>query len=224
MATVSGETHGYPAKRQAIMDAAAEVFLREGYTRTSVDAIAAAAGVSKQTIYNHFGDKERLLLAITSAVQDAAVEQQTEVLAAARERLFKADGPQRLREELVDLTAQWIRLVMSERLSALRNLVYTEALHQPQLAESWQRNGPRRIIPQLGALLADLGEAGILDIPPDVAAAPERLAHQLTGSASFEVQSSDVYVKHHAMPESAAETRAAIGHGVDFFLRAYAPR
>jgi TetR/AcrR family transcriptional regulator, mexJK operon transcriptional repressor len=224
MATVSGETHGYPAKRQAIMDAAAEVFLHEGYTRTSVDAIAAAAGVSKQTIYNHFGDKERLLLAITTAVQDAAVTQQEAVLAAARERLLKADGPERLREELIDLTTQWIRLVMSERLSALRNLVYTEALHQPRLAENWQRNGPRRIIPQLGALLAELGAAGILDIPPEVAAVPERLAHQLTGSASYEVQSSDMYVQHHAMLDGSAATRAAIGHGVDLFLRAYAPR
>ncbi|HEY3867754.1 MAG TPA: TetR/AcrR family transcriptional regulator [Actinocrinis sp.] len=224
MATVSGETHGYPAKRQAILDAAAEVFLREGYTRTSVDAIAAAAGVSKQTIYNHFGDKERLLLAITSAVQDAAVEQQETLIEAARGRLLKADGPQQLREELVDLTEQWIRLAMSERLSALRNLVYSEALHQPQLAENWQRNGPRRIFPKLGALLADLGAGGVLDIPPEIAAVPERLAHQLTGSASYEWQSSDLYVKHHEMPDSAAETRAAIGHGVDFFLRAYGPR
>lgn len=224
MATASGETHGYPAKRQAIMDAAAEVFLREGYTRASVDAIAAVAGVSKQTIYNHFGDKERLLLAVTAAVQDVVLKQQEAMLATARERLFKADSPQRLREELIDLTTQWIRLVMSERLSALRNLVYSEALRQPGLAESWQANGPRRIFPQLGALLADLGAAGILDIPPQIAAVPGRLAHQLTGAASYEVQTSDVYVKHHRLPDSSAEARASVGHGVDFFLRAYAPR
>ncbi|WP_372442703.1 TetR/AcrR family transcriptional regulator [Streptomyces pactum] len=40
-----------------------EVFLREGYQRASVDTIADAARVSKQTVYNHFGDKERLFIA-----------------------------------------------------------------------------------------------------------------------------------------------------------------
>lgn len=52
-----------PAKREAILHAAVAVFLREGYARASVEAIADRAGVSKQTVYNHFGDKERLFLA-----------------------------------------------------------------------------------------------------------------------------------------------------------------
>ncbi|MER6144764.1 TetR/AcrR family transcriptional regulator [Streptomyces sparsogenes] len=53
----------HPAKRQAILEAAVAVFLREGYTRASVDVIADEARVSKQTVYNHFGDKQRLFLA-----------------------------------------------------------------------------------------------------------------------------------------------------------------
>jgi len=78
-----GRGRGYPAKRRAIMDAAAQAFLREGYTRASVDAIAAAAGVSKQTVYNHFGDKERLLVAVTAAIQGEVVRQLEELLDAA---------------------------------------------------------------------------------------------------------------------------------------------
>ena len=53
---------GSPAKRSAIVRAALEVFLREGYARASVDAIAATAGVSKRTIYDYYGDKEQLFL------------------------------------------------------------------------------------------------------------------------------------------------------------------
>ena len=57
-------------KRRAILDAATSVFLRSGYLGTSMDEIAALAGVSKQTIYKHFADKERLFSEIVTAVCD----------------------------------------------------------------------------------------------------------------------------------------------------------
>ncbi|TGB14694.1 TetR/AcrR family transcriptional regulator, partial [Streptomyces palmae] len=70
-----GRPHGpQPAKRQAILDAAVTVFLREGYQRAGVDVIAAAAGVSKQTVYNHFGDKERLFLAAVEGERQRVAE------------------------------------------------------------------------------------------------------------------------------------------------------
>ena len=48
-------------KRQSIIDAATQLFLANGYSRTTMDDIAALASVSKQTVYMHFGDKERLV-------------------------------------------------------------------------------------------------------------------------------------------------------------------
>jgi AcrR family transcriptional regulator len=48
-------------KRSAILEAATTVFLDNGYLGTSMDEIAALARVSKQTVYKHFADKERLL-------------------------------------------------------------------------------------------------------------------------------------------------------------------
>ncbi|WP_157411117.1 TetR/AcrR family transcriptional regulator [Actinoplanes rectilineatus] len=51
-------------KRAAILDAARERFLADGYDRTSVDAVAAAAGVSKRTVYDHFTDKDGLCRAV----------------------------------------------------------------------------------------------------------------------------------------------------------------
>src|ERR671918_2156773 len=51
---------GRPAKRRAILDGALAVFARDGYTRASIDAISATAGVSTRTIYNHFKDKAQL--------------------------------------------------------------------------------------------------------------------------------------------------------------------
>jgi AcrR family transcriptional regulator len=47
-------------KNASILDGAMQVFLEHGYAGTTMDRIAAAAGVSKPTIYNHFQDKEDL--------------------------------------------------------------------------------------------------------------------------------------------------------------------
>jgi TetR/AcrR family transcriptional repressor of mexJK operon len=64
------------AKRQAILGAATAAFLRAGYA-ASVDEIASAAGVGKQTVYRHFGDKESLFLAAVAAARDAETANDT---------------------------------------------------------------------------------------------------------------------------------------------------
>jgi TetR/AcrR family transcriptional regulator, mexJK operon transcriptional repressor len=51
-------------KRAAILAAARELFVRDGVERTSMDAVAAQANVSKRTVYDYYGDKEGLLLGV----------------------------------------------------------------------------------------------------------------------------------------------------------------
>ena len=58
------------AKRASIMDAAGEVFCRESFAGANIDMIAAEAGVSRQTIYNHHGDKENLFVAVVRDVTE----------------------------------------------------------------------------------------------------------------------------------------------------------
>jgi AcrR family transcriptional regulator len=53
--------------RQAILDAAYALFRRKGYTRVSMDEIAAAAAVTKRTLYYHFQSKDHLLAAVLEA-------------------------------------------------------------------------------------------------------------------------------------------------------------
>ena len=57
---------GLPAKRAAILAAAQDLFLSQGVNGVSMDAISARAGVSKVTVYDYFGDKDRLFLDILS--------------------------------------------------------------------------------------------------------------------------------------------------------------
>src|SRR5271154_4873876 len=61
---------GWQRKHKAIAGAALVLFARDGYERTSVDAIAAEAGVSKRTVYSHYGDKENLFLLVLRETYD----------------------------------------------------------------------------------------------------------------------------------------------------------
>jgi AcrR family transcriptional regulator len=55
-------------KQEQILRGAMQVFLEIGYAGTSMDRVAAAAGVSKQTIYSHFRDKAGLFKALMERV------------------------------------------------------------------------------------------------------------------------------------------------------------
>ena len=65
---------GWQRKHHAIAGAALVLFARDGYERTSVDAIAAEAGVSKRTVYSHYGDKENLFLLVLRETYDTMRE------------------------------------------------------------------------------------------------------------------------------------------------------
>jgi AcrR family transcriptional regulator len=60
--------------RRRIIDAAYALFYRQGFTRVSVDAIAAEAGVTKRTLYAHFDSKDALLAAVLDLQHGLALE------------------------------------------------------------------------------------------------------------------------------------------------------
>ena len=83
-------------KRRAILEAATTAFLRNGYRGTSMDEIAALAGVSKQTVYKHFADKERLFSEIViGTVNEASdpVHDEVRNLAGQRRRRGRSARP-----------------------------------------------------------------------------------------------------------------------------------
>ena len=61
-----------PASTTAILDAATEIFLRNGFLGTSMDEVALQSAVSKQTVYQHFASKEALFVEIVTTMTDAA--------------------------------------------------------------------------------------------------------------------------------------------------------
>ena len=151
-------------KRQAILRAARSVFLHQGYLGTSMDEIAARACVSKQTVYKHFTDKERLFIEIvTSTVDEVSDPVYAEVLG-----LQDSGDPQR---DLTDLARRQLAGVMVPELLALRRLVIAEATRFPDLGRAFYDRGPGRTMAALSAAFARLHDQGRLRCPdPELAA------------------------------------------------------
>jgi TetR/AcrR family transcriptional repressor of mexJK operon len=163
-----------PAKHAAILSAATEVFLREGYTRTSVDAIAEAAGVGKQTVYGHFGDKQRLFLAVVEHAHAASP-------------LDRADLITDTGDPEADLTnaARWlIRGVTAPEIAALHRLTIAELTHHPELQRSWRDDERgQSLIGAIAAYLTACDRRGSLIVPD-----PATAARQFFFLASVEAQ------------------------------------
>ena len=142
-------------KRRAIMEAATAAFLRNGYLGTSMDEIAALAGVSKQTVYKQFADKERLF---TEIVLDT-IDQVGEPFFGGIEAL---DETEDLEGDLRELAGQLISVVRDPRLLQLRRLVIGEAGRFPELGRTYYQRGPGRSAETLATRLQHLGERGLL--------------------------------------------------------------
>jgi TetR/AcrR family transcriptional regulator, mexJK operon transcriptional repressor len=155
-------------KRLQIRQAAVAAFLRTGYVGTSMDDVAAAAKVSKQTVYKHFGSKEELFVAIIEATVGDVMDEVFERVGSSQDR----HGG--LEEELLTTGRRLIVLVMQPELLALRRLMTGEASRFPQLGEVWWRGGPARLAAGLTERLQQAVNDGELAID-DVRLAAEQL-------------------------------------------------
>ena len=75
------ETGRSARRRQAILEAATEVFVRHGYLGATTDQVAAAASVSKQTVYKQFGDKQHLFAEVIGVTTTGVVDRLARVVA-----------------------------------------------------------------------------------------------------------------------------------------------
>jgi TetR/AcrR family transcriptional regulator, mexJK operon transcriptional repressor len=142
-------------KRRAILDAATTLFLREGYLATSMDQIAAAASVSKQTVYKQFADKQSLFREIVTGTVAEVSDPVTEQVASLRDNTDLAAGLQGLARALI---AQ----VIQPRMMQLRRLVIGEAGRFPELGRLFYDSGPGRTIDTLAATFESLAARGTL--------------------------------------------------------------
>jgi TetR/AcrR family transcriptional regulator, mexJK operon transcriptional repressor len=144
-------------KRRAILEAATEAFLRNGYRGTSMDEVAEAAAVSKQTVYKHFADKKRLFFEIVSSAVD-------EVSDPAHELVVNLQDSGDVEADLRDLARRQLAMVMQPRLMQLRRLVIAEAGRFPELGRTFHERGPGRTMDALATAFERLAERGALQL------------------------------------------------------------
>ncbi len=199
---------GSPAKRTAIVRAALEVFLREGYARASVDAIAASAGVSKRTIYDYYGDKEQLFLSTLQETKDAQA-------AAGRELLDRTLGQvDDIEEALTAFGREFAgEIARSAERAAVMRLTIAEASHFPVLLEPASPGNSFQHA--LATRLAELAAQGLLEVPDPMEAA-EFLGLLVTGRVNNRSWFGAVQLDD-------AEIARLVAGGIRIFLRAYRP-
>jgi TetR/AcrR family transcriptional repressor of mexJK operon len=161
------------ASGSVIREAAAALFLEKGYQGTSMDDIAAAARISKQTIYTHFADKETLFADLVLGNTDRVDEFVQSLVQAAHDA---ADVPTALRQ----LARRYIHIVGQPEVLRLRRLVIAESGRFPDVAHAYYEKVPQRMYSALTDLMGKLSERGDLHLD-DPALAAHHFAWLIVG-------------------------------------------
>ncbi|PMS16157.1 TetR family transcriptional regulator [Trinickia dabaoshanensis] len=193
-------------KRAAIIDAAIEEFQAAGFEATSMDRVAARAGVSKRTVYNHFSSKEALFAAILRELWDESRDGEAPA--------YRADEP--LRPQLLELLMRKLRLLNDDAFVSLARVAIAAGIHSPERA--------RDMVARIGEREEDL------TVWIRAAAADGRIKTSDPLFAALQLQG---LMKAFAFwpqvtmgqpPLSKAEQKKVAGSAADMFLALYAGR
>ncbi|MEM1292723.1 MAG: TetR/AcrR family transcriptional regulator [Cyanobacteria bacterium P01_H01_bin.162] len=149
-------------KGKAILEGAFQVFLGQGYAAASMDRIAAAAGVSKSTLYSNFQDKQGLFLALMRAVTSANRQVVFELLS----KSDLEDRPDVVLRRLANLMLDG--LSNNQPLLSLMRLIIGESERFPDVAKTFILEIQQPMIEQLSLYFSSQTQLRLSD--PKVAA------------------------------------------------------
>lgn len=192
----------------ALLNAATRMFLAEGFERTSIDKVAAEAGVSTRTIYERYRNKADLLTAVISRL----VERDMCTLFACSEL------ERRTLEGALTFIGQTVtRAFADPNTSALFRIVVAEAQHFPELAAQVRRVTRERFEPALAGYLRHQTDAGSLALQD-----PERAAALFMQLLCAELQDRCLFGPPSACPDLDLDGHVAAV--VQLFLHGALPR
>ncbi|MFG1602480.1 TetR/AcrR family transcriptional regulator [Actinoplanes sp. NPDC049265] len=197
---------GSAQKRAAILTAARDLFLSDGFDRTSVDAVSARAGVSKRTVYDYFGDKQTLLQAVVGDISGSLIDAVNRTIDGT---LTGLTGPAQLEDAFIGFSMRIVTdmLGSAEYTTLLKLLGGERGFNEAPFADAPED--------ALAAQLAVLAEAGLL-VAPDPRLAADHLIALTFGVAATRLG---------GLPAVGDKrVRPLVVEGVRAFLRAYAAR
>jgi len=193
-------------KRAAILEAAKRMFTQHGFDGASMDQIAAEAGVSKLTVYSHFGDKDALFLAAVESHCDLSLPSS----------LFEPSPETPLRDRLMEIAIAFYSMVTAPEAVAGHRMLCSPQMSNSGLPKLFWEAGPMRVQSDFAALLERRIAVGELEIP-DVA----RAAGQFFSLLKGEPHACLVFGGPGPGEE---EIQVHLAAAVDLFLRAYQVR
>ncbi|MBX7539694.1 TetR/AcrR family transcriptional regulator [Qipengyuania sphaerica] len=191
------------AKREAILEAATRAFFGSGFAASSIEQIAADAGVSKVTVYSHFGDKRGLFA--------AAVEGECERL---RDQFqVTPDLRGTLRQRLTAIGETMVGFLSRPEMVQFERRIAAETEHEPDIGAAFLESGPHRMKAAFKGLMQAMVDAGEVRID-DVDLAVEQFASMCKGMGDLE--------RRFGHPGDPERDRQRIDGAVEVFCRAYA--
>jgi AcrR family transcriptional regulator len=197
-------------KQTSILDAATAAFLEHGYVGTSMDHVAARAGVSKPTVYNHFANKEELFTEIVLRTID-------EVGRPFHDSIATLEDTDDLEAALGGLARKLVAILQQPLLLQVRRLVIGEVARFPELGRIYFERGAGRTIDTLAVEFARLAERGRLELSDPRLAAEQFNWMVLSIPLNEAMFAPDVSF-------DADELDAYADEAVRLFLAAYRPR
>lgn len=194
------------SKRAAILDAAKQMFTQHGYDGASMDAIAALAGVSKLTVYSHFGDKDALF---SAAIRAKCEEQMPS-------ELFLADLKGPLRAQLTSIANAFFALITSNEALSMHRMMLTQGSDEHVRRMYWEA-GPQVVKDGFAGFLQQRVASGELSVP-DIQRAASQFFCLLKGELHMRM------VSGLCASAGKQEVEAHIAATVDLFLRAHATK
>ncbi|MEH6631089.1 MAG: TetR/AcrR family transcriptional regulator [Halopseudomonas aestusnigri] len=148
-------------KRNDIRDAAVEIFMTQGFETTSMDQVAALAGVSKRTVYSHYGSKEELFAQIMSSICEVK-----------REELdVKPDHSLPIKECLTKLGNTFLDMLHYHGSISLFRILISQAENDSIHGEEFMNQGPKLSRELLAAYLQEKIDAGEIEVDDPIEAA-----------------------------------------------------
>lgn len=194
--------------QERILKAAIKVFAETGYSGASMDVIAAEAGLTKPTLYNHFPSKEALFEAMMTAPRDVML------------LAFDPTDGKDMVEQLLTFAWSYADTVMRPEFLSLARLIIGEAQRFPDVGRAYQQSGPDQVLRGLMGFLSAQRADGRLAFEDAELAAEDFWGLILSAPRNRALHVPDAVI-------SRADLARYVHNGIRTFLRAYstdAPR
>lgn len=189
-------------RERQILDAALTVFAAQGYSGTTMDAVAAEAGVTKPTLYSYFPSKESLFQAMMLGKRDLMLD------------VFDHPSAKGMVADLQSFAWAYADTVMRPDMLSLARLIIGEVSRFPEIGRAYQASGPDHLLRGIMRYLEGQRDAGRLTFED-----AELAAQDLWGLILSAPRTQALYMPD-AAPDRQMLTRY-ITNGLQVFLKAY---